>query len=114
MPQPLPPNPYDINTQFCEHNAYATCLTYEADALAGLHPAAQGLQSVTLARVLGYLILYAPTELGRTNVSSEVTSCTTTENLADLAKLYATFFIRYCKDLTFHLLHAYRFISALL
>ncbi|KZP08743.1 hypothetical protein FIBSPDRAFT_964551 [Athelia psychrophila] len=91
MLQPLPPNQYGIGTQ--ERNAYATCLRYEMEAIAGLHPVISGLQSVALARVLGYMIIHAPTALGRTNISNAVMSCATTERLADVAKLYVTHFI---------------------
>lgn len=113
MSQCLPPNPYDIDTHSCEHNAYATCRTYEAEAIAGSHPVVSGLQSVTLARVLGYLILHAPTELGRVNVSNEVTSCGTTQKLADMAKLYVTTLIRCCECLTLPLQHTLLTISSL-
>ncbi|KZP22999.1 hypothetical protein FIBSPDRAFT_823867 [Athelia psychrophila] len=95
MSQSLPLNPYRINTPSREHNAYATCLAYEAEAIAGSHSVISGIQPVTLARVLGYLILHAPTELGRANISNDVTSCGTRENLADMARLYVTTFICY-------------------
>lgn len=109
MSQSLPLNPYRINTPSREHNAYATCLAYEAEAIAGSHSVISGIQPVTLARVLGYLILHAPTELGRANISNDVTSCGTRENLAEMARLYVTTFICYCECFTFHLLHPYPF-----
>ncbi|KZP05196.1 hypothetical protein FIBSPDRAFT_843242 [Athelia psychrophila] len=98
MSQPLPVNPYNIGTHPYECNAYATCLTYEMEAIAGSHHATSGPQSVVLARVLGYMIIHAPTALGRTNVSNAVTSSATTEGLVDLAKLYMTNFIRCFKS----------------
>ncbi|KAF7976475.1 hypothetical protein HWV62_6743 [Athelia sp. TMB] len=106
MPQRLPPNPFNGNTLSREHSAYATCLRYEAEATAGSHPVLSGLESIVLARVLGYLIIYAPTELGRANISHDVASCDTTEKLADMAKLYVAAFIRCCKRLMPFLLHA--------
>lgn len=105
MPQPLPPNPYKINTHSREYNAYGTCLKYEARAIAGSHPVVSGPQSVTLARLLGYMILHAPTELGRENISNEVMSCATPEALTEKAKLYMTALIHCCEYLTLPLSH---------
>jgi len=97
MPQPLPANPYNINTNPGEHDAYATCVAYEARAIAGLHPVPSGVTSLVCARLLGYMMLCAPTDTGRENISNEVKSCANTEQLADMAKLYIKTFLRCCE-----------------
>src|SRR5882762_9454118 len=99
MPQPLPANPYNVNTHPREHSAYATCVEYEARALAGLHPVPSGVSSLVCARLLGYMVLHAPTHIGCENISNEVTSCANTEQLADMAKLYIQTFLRCCECL---------------
>src|ERR1700734_3631795 len=99
MPQPLPVNPYNINTHIREHNAYATCLAYEASSIAGLHPVPSGVSSLVCARLLGYMILHAPTDVGRGNISNEVMSCPNEKHLADMAKLYIQIFLRCCENL---------------
>lgn len=53
--------------------------------------------------MLGYLILHAPTEQGRANVSDEVATCGTTEKLADMATLYVTAIVQCCEYLLFPL-----------
>ena len=100
MPQPLPANQYNINTHPREHNAYAKCVAYESNTLAGLHPVPPGVSPLVCARLLGYMILYAPTDIGRENISNEVMSCPNEEYLADMAKLYIQIFLRCCEYLT--------------
>lgn len=113
MPQPLPVNPYNINTHIREHNAYATCLAYEASSIAGLHPVPSGVSSLVCARLLGYMILHAPTDVGRGNISNEVMSCPNEKYLADMAKLYIQIFLRCCEDLSPLRLHTFLICSLL-
>lgn len=101
MPQPLPANPFNTNTHPDEHTAYRTCLHREAAAIAAavIHPVQSGVSPLICARLLGYMIIHAPTDLGRRNISSEITSCRNKEEFFDLAKLYIQHFLRCCKYL---------------
>ncbi|KAG9009171.1 hypothetical protein FRB93_005667 [Tulasnella sp. JGI-2019a] len=50
------------------------------------------------SRLLGYLLIHAPTDAGRTNVQTEIELCTTDGQLKDLAQLYIDHFIRIFKS----------------
>ena len=92
MPVPLPNNPYDAGTP--THQAYETCRTLEA----GPTPANWcGPPTVVCARLLGYIIIHAPTEEGRTNITNEINSCNDDNmTLHRLAKFYVGHFLRPC------------------
>ena len=62
MSPPIP-NIYNINAHSHEHNAY--------EAELGLHPVASGVPSLTRARLLGYTILHASSNVGLKNISNE-------------------------------------------
>ena len=49
------------------------------------------------ARLLGYLLIHAPTPHGRDVLAREITSCTDDAALFELAKLYLNHFIRCCE-----------------
>jgi hypothetical protein len=101
MLQPLPANPYNINTNPHEHDAYATCVAYEVREITRLHPVPSGVTSLVCAWLLGYMILCAPTNTGGENISNKVQSCANTEQLADVAKLYIKTFLHCCECLVF-------------
>ncbi|KDQ52299.1 hypothetical protein JAAARDRAFT_198467 [Jaapia argillacea MUCL 33604] len=89
---PLPSNPFDG----LEKAAYDTCLNLESH-LPG--ESRVGKQSPQLCgRLLGYMMLYAPTPEGRRNVATEIQTCVmasdTPDRLVDLAQFYMDHFIR--------------------
>jgi hypothetical protein len=93
MPQPLPNNPFPAGTQASQ--AYTTCLTLEAG-----FPQVNwsGPPTVVCARLLGYLIIHAPTVSGRTDVANEINSCNNDEEkLHMLAQFYINHFLRVCE-----------------
>lgn len=99
MPQPLQHNPFNIATQTQSRSAYAACQAFEAAATAGNVPNAGGIESLVLARVLGYMLLYAPDDIALTNLSNEAVDAYTEslEKMANLGLLYVNAFIRCCE-----------------
>ncbi|KAH6916041.1 hypothetical protein BKA70DRAFT_1254582 [Coprinopsis sp. MPI-PUGE-AT-0042] len=76
---PLPPNPYDENTQ--SHSAYEACLT--------LQEVSRTKEEIMHSRVLGYLLIHAPVEEGRGHVANEILMCGGNQRfLYDVAMLY--------------------------
>jgi hypothetical protein len=91
MPEPLPNNPYAAGTP--THQAYETCRALEV----GPAPANwYGPPTVVCGRLLGYIIIHAPTEEGRTNITNEINSCENNMSLHKLAKFYVDHFLRPC------------------
>jgi hypothetical protein len=94
MPQPLPPNPYQPGSTY--FNAYNICAHFEGLA------AVLTLESLTLAplvcaRLLGFMIIHAPSASGRDNITQEIISCCNGEKFRDLAKYYVDHFLRCCE-----------------
>ncbi|KAK0219685.1 hypothetical protein EDD85DRAFT_780310 [Armillaria nabsnona] len=82
---PLPHNPYPTLTaepQSLWHRAYNQCLLFEQGFI--------GTENVILARALGYLILKAPSDSGRTVVTVEILSVPQDayDKLAELAEYW--------------------------
>lgn len=80
----LPRNPYDAHSNKMWHDAYAECLhiqpQYNDDIM---H------KNLMYARVLGYLILEAPTHEGRNYICNEILSREGDElKLSDFADLF--------------------------
>ncbi|EGN98521.1 hypothetical protein SERLA73DRAFT_74721 [Serpula lacrymans var. lacrymans S7.3] len=97
MPQPLQHNPFDIVTQTQYHNVYAACLAFEAAATTGTPPIqVGGIDTLVLARVLGYILIHAPNDTTLTNLSNEIADAYAMglEALADLGLHYINVFIR--------------------
>src|ERR1700735_2285586 len=93
MPQPLPNNPFPAGTP--AHQAYTTCQTLEAGV-----PLVNwsGPPTSVRARLLGYLIIHAPTVAGHTDVTNEINSCNNDEEkLHTLAQFYINHFLRICE-----------------
>ncbi|KIM37202.1 hypothetical protein M413DRAFT_31135 [Hebeloma cylindrosporum] len=89
--QPLPPNPYSAVTNLEWHNAYSSCLNFQNETRSAIQ--------IIRARVLGYLILEAPIQEGRTYVCSEIFRCNgNSDKLWKLADLYITHLIRFFKQ----------------
>lgn len=89
MPTPLPDLPpieVDTNAQI----AYDVCLGYQTVA----HD--QGLMH---ARLLGYLIIHAPSTTARDEIVKLIDSCQEQEaSLSELANVFIDYFIRPCKQ----------------
>ena len=91
-PRPLPGNPFPTGTP--AHKAYTTCVTLENSfPLANL----SGPSTLVCARLLGYLILHAPTPGGQTCIVNEINSCNNDEKLHGLAQFYVNYFLRVCE-----------------
>ncbi|KAG8925239.1 hypothetical protein FRC00_004177 [Tulasnella sp. 408] len=92
MHKPLPDNPYPLGSP--QFHAYERCLELErpAENDSGLKFSPQ-----MCGRILGYMMLEAPTSEGRDNVRREIETCDTDKELRDVAGLYATYFLRLFK-----------------
>ncbi|PBK92936.1 hypothetical protein ARMGADRAFT_1165250 [Armillaria gallica] len=91
-PAPLPANaPENFSPQ--QHTAYAV-----AQAVESLSPVTVSTRSMSpqvAGRLLGYMLLEAPTAEGRDNVTFEIASCSGDETrLKQLAQLYAKVYIQ--------------------
>ena len=93
MAIPLPSNLYEGGTLL--HVAYQKCLDLEA---AAREIRQSGIPPPVCARVLGQLMLQAPTDEGRANVANEISSCENNKALFELAQLYVNHFIRCCES----------------
>ncbi|KAF5350969.1 hypothetical protein D9756_008340 [Leucocoprinus leucothites] len=82
---PLPPNPYPTTTVW--YNAYDICRQFERRTTQPAAPPS-GLFELECARFLGYMVMEAPNDAGRENISKEIMSAADDAGLADLAKLY--------------------------
>lgn len=91
--QPLPPNPYDSATHPEWHAAYAKCVDYEHTFAAQTGPN----WDLIRARALGYFLIHAPLDTGRTHVAMDINSCDFEDELKSLGKLYVNFLGRACK-----------------
>ncbi|KAG9005370.1 hypothetical protein FRB94_001594 [Tulasnella sp. JGI-2019a] len=91
MAAPLPDNSFN-GTLFA---AYERCRALEA-AASVIH--SSRLTPLLGGRTLGYMLIHAPIEEGRTNVQEEIESCATDAKLMDLAQLYVDQFIRIFKS----------------
>jgi hypothetical protein len=90
MPQPLPVNPYDPNTEAPLYEGYTQCVMMETDA------GGNG-KKLMLARCLGYLILELPHDAGEL-VAIEIVACNANfYDMANLAHLYIDHLIRLCE-----------------
>jgi hypothetical protein len=91
MPQPLPENPYDSNTDAPLHDAYSQCVMMETVS-------DNNQESVMLARCLGYLMLELPGSEARGFVANEVVACEANfDKMATLSQLYIDHLIRLCE-----------------
>ncbi|OBZ65317.1 hypothetical protein A0H81_14724 [Grifola frondosa] len=90
--KPLPPNPYSG----IEKVAYNTCLYLES--LPGWNVETPAETPQLCGRLLGYMILEAPTPEGRRNVATEIQACASAsdalDRLASLAQFYEVHFLR--------------------
>jgi hypothetical protein len=84
----LPPSPYSPATLW--DDAYNKCITLES----AVGPSIMTFPPLICARFLGYMILKAPTDEGRTNVSTEVRDCVDDATLFELARKYISCFLR--------------------
>lgn len=102
MAEPLPrPNSFNTSNEPVLHVAYSRCLVLETNVLASpvaVVPQTGRLSPLVCARLLGRLLLEAPTDDGRANVASEIMRCQDESNLQQLANLYKDHFIRCCKS----------------
>lgn len=89
---PLPANEFDSKTS--QFSAYARCESLEERAH---NLKRDGLPPLVCARILGYMLLHAPTDEGRDKVVTEIMSYAGDSDLMDLAQSYSNNFIRCCE-----------------
>lgn len=89
---PLPPNPYPETTVW--YTAYDICRQFELSTIEQTIPL-HGLSELVCARFLGYMVIEAPNDAGREDISKEILSATGDVGLVDLAKLYIGHFIHF-------------------
>jgi hypothetical protein len=99
MPCPLPrPNPYDTSKQLIINTAYGICLDLEDRHNQVLKTT--NLDVLVCSRFLGFMIVEAPTEEGRTEFATEVIRCQGDDDLQKLGELYKDHFLRVCKSVS--------------
>ncbi|KDQ61386.1 hypothetical protein JAAARDRAFT_190164 [Jaapia argillacea MUCL 33604] len=82
---PLPPNDYANDSLW--HRAYDRCQRLEQVS------GNVDLKTI-LARLLGYMVREAPTDIGRTNISQDIIGCSDESELYILADMYMNHFVR--------------------
>lgn len=91
--QPLPGNPYA--TRMLAQKAYTSCILLESSFLLVNW---SGPLTLVSARLLGYLIIHAPTHSGHTYIMNEINSCNDNqEKLQTLAQFYINNFLHVCE-----------------
>jgi len=109
-PGPLPPYPENIPEGSDLWRAFQVCKTLESKERWVLsesdlaHTRSEGipldLTPTCAARVLGFALLYSPSDHGRDTLAAEILGCGDSENehelLSELAHLYVYGFIRLC------------------
>jgi hypothetical protein len=98
---PLPDNVFNRQTHPSWHDAYARCTRLFFWAV-GRQPPPGTASYDMCSRVLGYLILEAPTESGRDWVCKKILSCTDEHTLARLAQKYIFTFVGACAFFASH------------
>jgi len=94
MPISLPqPNPYNTTVQHVFHCAYNRCLDLERRHTAVKKLENGKLEVLVCARFLGYMILEAPTDEGRSEIASEIIRSIDDQTLQKLGELYKNHFV---------------------
>lgn len=90
----LPENPYPPGSN--AHQAYINCLALERIAPGVVVNPSDNLPPLVRARFLGFMILCAPTEQGRENFCRDVTFCSGSNDMMQMALDYCRCFLRAC------------------
>lgn len=99
--EPLPNNVFSRRTHLSWHDAYARCVGLFFWAVGRQPP--PGTPSYDMcSRVLGHLVLEAPTELGRDWVCRRILGCADEHALVRLAQKYIFTFVAACASSTSH------------
>jgi len=105
----LPPHlPNNLQTRANIVLAYTICLNLEKGILEETKSSKMAERHserrlLVLCRILGFLLLYIPTDVGRENVAHEIQICgKDRESLLQLGEMYLDHFIRPCMLSTFH------------
>jgi len=95
--RPLPrPNPFNTTQP---GSAYQMCLHLE-DCHAVVRQSEETRLSVLVcARLLGHMLIEAPTETGRQNIATEIIRSVDDDQLQKLAETYKNYFILCCKSI---------------
>ena len=114
-PKPLPSCPASFPTGSDLQRAFQVCKALESEEKWPIFCADNGRESVLphlspnrAAGVLGFSLLYPPSDAGRDNMAAEILGCNEDrELLAGLARLYAFGFIGFCTSLVAFCLHPF-------
>ncbi len=93
--QPLPDNAFNRRTHPSWHDAYSRCVGLFFWAV-GRQPPPGAASYDMCSRVLGHLVLEAPTSSGRDWVCRKILSCADEHTLARLAQKYIFTFVGAC------------------
>jgi hypothetical protein len=88
------PNPYQPGSAHLMNTTYA----FTSKVRLRLRSQATTLVS---ARLLGYMVIHAPSRSGRDNITQEITSCGDVGKLDDLAKYYIDHLLHCCEYLAY-------------
>jgi hypothetical protein len=92
MPAPLSPNTYPEGLW---REGYKICLEFESKAIMISTPLPSSDPScLVCARFLGYMILEAPTDRGRDNISRQIIDCVDEDELVELMRFCIGHFVR--------------------
>lgn len=93
--EPLPDNAFSRQIHPTWHDAYARCIRFFFWAV-GRQPPPGSASYDMCSRVLGHLVLEAPTERGRDWVCKKILNCPDEHALARLAQKYIFTFVGAC------------------
>jgi hypothetical protein len=106
--EPLPDNVFSRQTHPTWHDAYARCTRLFFWAV-GRQPPPGSASYDMCSRVLGHLVLEAPTERGRDWVCKKILNCADEHALALLAQKYIFTFVGACAFLSYFHIFCLRF-----
>ncbi|OCH93075.1 hypothetical protein OBBRIDRAFT_802192 [Obba rivulosa] len=93
MPQPLPENPFNAILEHAEFQAYGRCRELEATC-STVAPPRPGVTEKVAARILGYMLIHAPSPTGRTAIANDINGCKTKDDLHTLGNMFKDFILR--------------------
>jgi hypothetical protein len=94
----LPPMPTIFNASPTVVGGYTLCQRLEKDILENRSTVSStSLSPLVCVRILGWLIIHSPTDIGRINVAKEVISCNSSQSIIELGVYYNDHFIRCCE-----------------
>jgi hypothetical protein len=97
---PLPLSlPEHFQLDMVVFTAYVICREIERQIVESVVQLKSTISPLVSVRILGWLLIYTPTDTGRTNIGREITSCESLQKVIDLGVHYHNHFIRCCERL---------------